>query len=434
MSDTDLTVVLLIILILLGLGHLLGSVFVRFRQPRVVGEILAGVLIGPAVLGHFPSFFWTQELTQYKPEIFGFLYWLGLLLLMFLSGVEARGVLNRDERKVVALLTTIGTGIPFVLGLILGPWLITPALEGPQANRMSLTIIIAIGIAVTSIPVVSKIFMDLKIFNTRFARLILGVAVLEDIVLWLALAIATAVATNSALGVGKIGFHIVNTVIFFALGLTIVRDAIKRVNASSKNRLAQETPVAYIIALLFTYCVVAGTLGVSMVFAAFLAGFAVAQNDDRLFCDALNAISKVSFAVFVPLYFALVGLRLDLRQSFSWRMVLLFLCGSCIVKILSVSTAAWVAGFRGLAIINLAVTTNARGGPGIVLASVAFDTGIISAAFYTALVVAAVVTSQMSGAWLDYILRRGRPLLNTVLEPEKDPRRDVNAVTRIRLR
>jgi Kef-type K+ transport system membrane component KefB len=92
-------------------------------------------------------------------------------------------------------------------------------------------------------------------------------------------------------------------------------------------------------------------------------------------------------------------------------MMLAFITGTCIVKLFSVSLAARFAGFRGLELLNLAITTNARGGPGIVLASVAFDAGIISSKFYTTLVVAAVLTSQMAGAWLDYVLHKGWPLL-----------------------
>jgi Kef-type K+ transport system membrane component KefB len=110
-------------------------------------------------------------------------------------------------------------------------------------------------------------------------------------------------------------------------------------------------------------------------------------------------------------YFALVGLKLDLIRGLSLRMIGAFLVGSCLVKILSVSLAGRLAGFRGLDLVNLAITTNARGGPGIVLASVAFEAGIISPEFYTTLVVAAVVTSQMAGAWLDYVLHKGWPLL-----------------------
>jgi Kef-type K+ transport system membrane component KefB len=340
-----------------------------------------------------------------------FVYWLGLLLLMFLSGAETQQLFTREERREVAWLSIVGTGIPFVLGLALGPWLIRPALTGPNGNRISLIIIVAVGVAVTSVPVVSKIFADLKILHTRFARLVLGVAVLEDIVLWLALAIATSLAGRAVFNSRQIGYHLFTTVAYFALGLTLVPRIIKRVNKSSVNVFARHSPVGYAIAVLLSYCVVAGALDVSLVFAAFLAGFAVVHKKRQLFADALDAIRKVSFAFFVPVYFAVVGLKLDLVRDFSLAMMAAFLIGSCAVKVFSVSLAGRFAGFRGLDLINLAITTNARGGPGIVLASVAFDAGIISAQFYTTLVIAAVLTSQVAGAWLEYVLARGWPLL-----------------------
>jgi Kef-type K+ transport system membrane component KefB len=277
-----------------------------------------------------------------------------------------------------------------------------------------LIIILAVGVAVTSVPVVSKIFADLKILHTRFARLVLGVAVLEDIVLWLALAVATAMAGTAALDPRAISYHLLVTIGFFLLGLTIVPRLIKRMNKARFNVLAKHSPVGYAIAVLFAYCAVAGALKVSLVFAAFLAGFAVVHKKRRLFADALDAIGKVAFAFFVPVYFAIVGLKLDLIRGVSLWMMLAFIVGTCVVKILSVSLAGRLAGFRGLDLVNLAITTNARGGPGIVLASVAFDAGIISAKFYTTLVVAAVVTSQFAGAWLDYVLRKGWPLLAAI--------------------
>jgi Kef-type K+ transport system membrane component KefB len=305
----------------------------------------------------------------------------------------------------------VGTGAPFLLALVLGPWLIHPALAGPNGNRVSLIIILAVGVAVTSVPVVSKIFADLNILHTRFARLVLGVAVLEDIVLWLALAVATALAGKARLNSSQIAIHLISTIGFFALGLTIVPRIVKRINKSRFNVLAKHSPVAYAIGVLLAYCVVAGALDVSIVFAAFLAGFAVVHKRRKLFSEALDAIAKVSFAFFIPAYFAIVGLKLDLVRGLSLGMIAAFLVGSCVAKILSVSLAGRFAGFRGLDLINLAITTNARGGPGIVLASVAFDAGIISPTFYTTLVLAAVLTSQMAGAWLDYVLRRGWPLL-----------------------
>jgi Kef-type K+ transport system membrane component KefB len=312
----------------------------------------------------------------------------------------------------------VGSGIPFALGLIFGPWLVRPSLAGPNGNRTSLVILLAVGVAVTSVPVVSKIFADLKILHTRFARLVLGVAVLEDIVLWLALAVATAVAGKAALDPRAMSYHLIATVAFFVLGLTLLPRAVKRINKARFNVVAQQSPVAYAIAVLLAYCALAGALDVSLVFAAFLAGFAVVHKKRRLFADALEVIGKLAFAFFIPLYFAIVGLKLDLIRGVALGMMAAFIVGSCLIKILSVSLAGRCAGFRGLDLVNLAITTNARGGPGIVLASVAFDAGIISAKFYTTLVVAAVLTSQIAGAWLEYVLRKGWPLLTPTVAAE----------------
>ena len=411
MSNSDLTSVLFILLLLVALAQLVGWAFVKLRQPKVVGEIAAGIVLGPALLGRLPFASGITEAVKHQENILNFVYWLGLLLLMFLSGAETRQLFGRDERREVGWLAIVGTGIPFLLGLTLGPWLIHPALAGPNGSRVSLIIILAVGAAVTSVPVVSKIFADLKILHTRFARLVLGVAVLEDIVLWLALAVATAVAGKAALNPRQMSYHLITTILFFILGLTIVPRIVKRINKSRFNVFARQSPVAYALAVLLGYCVVAGALDVSLVFAAFLAGFAVVHKKRRLFADALDAVGKVSFAFFIPVYFAIVGLKLDLVRGVSLAMMATFILGSCIVKIASVSIAGRFAGFRGLDLINLAITTNARGGPGIVLASVAFDAGIISPTFYTTLVVAAVVTSQIAGAWLDYVLRKGWPLL-----------------------
>jgi Kef-type K+ transport system membrane component KefB len=414
MSNSDLTTVLFLLLLLVGLAQLLGYIFVKMRQPKVIGEILAGIVLGPAVLGRVQIWsFSVPELSNHHAQILNFVYWMGLLLLMFMSGAETKQLFSRDERREVSWLAIVGTGIPFIIGLVFGPMLVGPAIAGPKGNKLSLVIILAVGVAVTSVPVISKIFADLKILHTRFARLVLSVAVLEDIVLWAALAVATALAGTAVLHPRQMAYHLFTTVGFFVLGLTLLPRAVKRFNKSKFNVLAKHSPVGYALAVLLAYCVVAGVLQVNLVFAAFLAAFAVVHKKRRLFAEALDAIGKVSFAFFIPVYFAIVGLKLDLVKAFSWQLLLLFLVGTCLVKILSVSLAGRFAGFHGLDLVNLALTTNARGGPGIVLASVAFDAGIINANFYTALVLVAVVTSQFAGAWLEYVLHRGWPLLTT---------------------
>jgi len=168
---------------------------------------------------------------------------------MLLSGAETRQLFTREERREVGWLAIVGTGIPFALALAFGPWLIRPSLAGPNGNRVALIIVLAIGVAVTSVPVVSKIFADLKILHTRFARLVLGVAVLEDIGLWLALAVATAMAGKNVLKGKDISLHLATTVGFFVLGLTIVPRVVKQINKAQLNVFAKHSPVAYALAV-----------------------------------------------------------------------------------------------------------------------------------------------------------------------------------------
>src|SRR5690348_17419548 len=157
MADSTLASVLFLLLLLVGFAQLLGYLFVKLRQPKVVGEIAAGILLGPALLGRFPFLAHFIDGAKHQGNILDFVYGLGLLLLMFLSGAETQQLFSRDERREVSWLLVVGTGIPFILALALGPWLVRPVLAGPHGNRISLMIVLAVGVAVTSVPVVSKI-------------------------------------------------------------------------------------------------------------------------------------------------------------------------------------------------------------------------------------------------------------------------------------
>ncbi|HSM86002.1 MAG TPA: cation:proton antiporter [Candidatus Limnocylindrales bacterium] len=403
---------ILFLALLLTSAHLLGCLFARMRQPRVIGEILAGIILGPFVLGRLPLYTHLLQLdvaAAPKKAALDLLYQLGLLLLMFLSGAETKALFQRHERRQIAWLAGVGTVLPFFIMLGLASLLPLAWFMGAKSSRISLLLVMSIAVAVTSIPVISRIFFDLKILHTRFARLVLGVAVLEDIGLWAVLAVATALAESSVLPETRIAVHIAVTLLYFALGLTLAPRVIKRISKSRFNLLANNSPVWFTLLIAFSYVAVAGLLDVNLVFAAFLAGFAVSRK--RL-GEALETISQFAFALFIPVYFALVGYSLIFNKTFSLLMLLAFLAGACVLKLIAVALGARLAGFRGLDVMNLAVATNARGGPGIVLASVAYEAGIISAAFYTTLVLVAVLTSQAAGAWLELVLRRGWPLLS----------------------
>ena len=422
MNDDQIGPVVLVLLVLISAAHLLGLLFARLRQPRVIGEIAAGILLGPTVLGRFSPVLSSRLFGGPGPtglaihDVLGFIYAMGLLLLMFVSGTETRRLFGREDRRQVAWLASVGTAAPFLIALVLIPMFPLQKLMGAAGQRSALILVIGIAVAVTSIPVISRIFHDLGIMHTRFARLILGVAVIEDVALWAVLAIATALAESGVVPKTQILFRILTTLIFFAAGLTVVPNLLRRVSQARWNWLAAASPLGYLVAVMFAFCGGAALLHVNLVFASFLAGNGVARPRE-MFSGAVDSLARFSFAFFIPLYFLIVGFRLNLGRNYSLAMLGVFLALACGIKLISVGIGARFAGFRGLDVLNLAIATNARGGPGIVLASVAYDAGIINAQAFTTLVLLAILTSQGAGAWLDFVLRKGWPLLTPELAP-----------------
>ena len=434
MSTEDLGPLTLALLLLVGGANILGHLAVRLRQPKVVGEILAGILLGPSLLGLLAPDTVAQIFgdgdTDPSTVILGFLYHLGLLLLMFISGTSVRNVLSKENRKPMAWILGLGTPLPFCLALLVTPLIPLDAFIGTAGSRPALVLVFAIAAAVTSIPVITKIFYDLGILHTRFASLMLGVAVLEDIILWGVLAVAAAIASATVASGGvavaeTVTFHVAINVLYMVLGMTVLPVTLRRLSRARWNIVATHSPIAWIMVVLLGYVSLAAALDVTLAFAAFLAGFGIVggvrNTEEQRFRAPIDAVSHVSAAVFVPIYFALVGYRLDFSGGLSPLMLVMFLLGSTLAILLSIGLAARLAGFRGLDVLNIALTHNARGGPGIVLASVALDAGIINAAFFTTLVLTAVLTSQACGVWLDFVLRRGWPLLSA--EGPVQPRR-----------
>ncbi|MFD6159962.1 cation:proton antiporter [Nocardia sp. NPDC060256] len=425
MTNTQLGQILLAVLVLLLGANLLGQLFRRLRQPKVVGEILAGILLGPTVLGKVAPGVAAEMFggDQADPSavVLGFLYNLGLLLLMFVSGCAAKHLLGRQNRTATAWILGIGTPLPFLIALVAAPLLPLADFTGTAGSEQAVVLVFAAATAVTSIPVITKIFYDLGILHTRFASLQLGSAVLEDIALWGVLSVATAIAgaTLGAAGdelTATIGGHIAVNAAYVIVALTVMPAVLRTLSRAEWNVVARNSPIAWMLIVFLGYVSLAAALDVTPAFAALLAGFGVMGGmkgtEQERFRDPMQSISDVSGHFFVPLYFAIVGYRLDLSTTFDPLMLVGFLVGTSLVVFLSVGLGAKLAGMSRLDIVNLAITQNARGGPGIVMASVAFDAGIINATFYTTLVLTAVLTSQACGCWLDYVLRKGWPLLS----------------------
>ena len=199
LGSLELARLLLALTLLLVAAHTVGYLANRIGQPRVIGEILGGLLLGPTVLGALAPGLHDQVFpaTGPVPIVLDAMYQLGLLLLMFSAGSEIRSSFRPDERRTVAAVTVTGMVVPFLVGLGFVALLPEGAHIGTAGDRSAFVLVFALAIAVTSIPVISRIMFDLGILETAFARIVLAVAVLEDVPIYVLLAIALGLVASS---------------------------------------------------------------------------------------------------------------------------------------------------------------------------------------------------------------------------------------------
>lgn len=427
--DNDLAHLLLSLAVILTAAHVMGFVFELMKQPRVIGEICGGLILGPTGLGALAPET-SKVIFGSSPEanlvLFQAIYKLGLILLLFCSGMEIRDSFRREERRTAFWVTATGTLIPFGLAWLALPWFDLNPYMGSQATPFSFNLVMAVAVAVTSIPVISKIFMDLGMLGTPFARIVLSAAVLEDILLYVVVGIALASAKRGDVETGDYGIshwigidessrfaiwlHVGFTIAFFALSLRFGPSIFAAVSKAKLNFMRRGSQLGYLLAFLLVMCLLAMTIGVNVMFGAFVAGMAAAQASGDA-DEARKALKDFSSAFFIPIYFAIVGFQLNLLRDFAWGFFLVFTLAACAVKAASVWVGAKAAGCTSRGAWNLAVAMNARGGPGIVLASLAFDARIINEKVYVVLVLLAIVTSLAAGAHLIRIKRSGAELL-----------------------
>jgi K+:H+ antiporter len=417
---------LLALALLLLSAHGVGHLFARLRQPRVIGEIVGGLLLGPTVLaGLFPGTLgWIFPTSGPVAAILGAVYQLGLLLLMYCSGAEMRTLFRRRERRTVAAITLGGILVPFLAGIAAVSLLDTSSLRGPAAGDGAFTLVFGIAIAITSIPVISKILLDLGIIGSSFSRIVLGAAVVEDVVLYVALAVALGLAkagqggpfgVPALLGVspgsaGNVVYHVVAEIAFIAIALAVGPRLFRLVESSRFNPARDGSRVAFELVFVLALAAVCVFVGVVPLFGALVAGLVAGSSTSEDVIRARDSIRRFSFAFFIPIYFAIVGLQLDLIRDLDLPFFAALLVLATAVKAASVYAGAALAGETRRASLNFAVAMNARGGPGIVLASVAFEAGIVSSSFFASLVMLAIVTSLLAGSWLGREVRSGRPL------------------------
>jgi Kef-type K+ transport system membrane component KefB len=299
------------------------------------------------------------------------------------------------------------------------------AFTGPADSEAALGLVMASAIAVTSIPVISRIMLDLGILGTSFATVVLSTAVVEDVVLYTVVAVALGIARapgEAATGLPHLLGLDAGTVtagVYYGAAVLLLFGLALRFGGALRGVLTSRGPETELpAASATTRCVLlvlagaaaAASLGIQPMFGAFLAGVVVARAEAGGVGSMCASCRSFSLAFFLPLYFGSVGLKLDLIHDLDPALTVSLLGLACLVKLSSVYLGARLAGQARGPAAHLAAALNARGGPGIALATLTLGAGIIDKTLYTALIIIAVVTSLMAAAWLRFVVSRGLPL------------------------
>lgn len=401
LAAQDIFSTFLALALLLASAYLCGRLMERIHAPKVIGEILGGMIFGGTFLYYFFPDAMESIFMAYPEEgkVLNLFYQLGLLFLMFSSGFNTKLALGKEHRRLVSLVFVGATVLP-ILGAIPFAGIFQPYFIGDRGGGVPFLLVFVIGVAITSIPVISKIFFDMGIMNTPFANTVLTVSTIQDLCLWIMLNAATLIATTGVVEIGPLLVVVIATCGLFVLVQWLSMKLEGRL--CTQSRTTDFYTISFIALLLFSALL--QHAGINMMYTAFLVGYivkALSQKDPDA-SRRMQAVADFSFSFFVPVYFALVGIQLNLLHHFSLVRFLVFFVIAFGLEAIGTIVVLWFTKLPRRTVINFAVTMNARGGPGIVLATVAFSAQIINIEFFTVLILLTMLSSMLAGYWLRY--------------------------------
>ena len=397
----DLKLLFLQMMVILVAARLTAAAAKRLRQPAVVGEMVAGILLGPSLLGRISP---AAMNSLFPAGGLGPLYALsqvGLVLFMFLVGLEVRPDTIRGSAKSVIFTSQASIAAPLLCGGILA-WNLYPHLAG-SASRLSFVLFLGAAMGITAFPVLARILADRKMMSTRAGTFAISCAAVDDVTVWCMLAVITVIerpdATNTPLAL-RFG-----TLIIYVLAmLFLIRPGLWRwVPANPPESLGWFG--AAMIFLLGSVCVTEA-LGVHALFGAFLAGI-VMPRGGKMEAENRDRLESVTLVLLLPLFFAYTGLRTSialLNTVDAWLLcglILLIAVGS---KLLVSALCVRASGMAWRDSLAVGVLVNTRGLVELVILNVGLELHIISPTLFSMMVIMALATTLMTGPLIDRIL------------------------------
>jgi Kef-type K+ transport system membrane component KefB/nucleotide-binding universal stress UspA family protein len=395
--------------LLVGAARIGAEIAKRIGLPSVVGEMTGGIILGPTVLGHyFPGAF--AAIFPPNAEQFHLLDGfsaVGMCLLLLLTGLETDLRLLRNLGRAAFIASVMGMALPFAMGFGLG--YVTPAdyLTDPS-HRILFSLFLATAMSISAMPVIAKILIDLDLTKRNIGLVILSAGVVDDTVGWLILSLIAGAATHGVVHFAGLGLTVASLVAFL-LGAAFILYPILRVaiRVATERFKANDSDLVVIIVATLLCGALTEKIGVHPVFGAFVVG-TVLHQVPRLRKETIARLESFTFGVLAPIFFGIVGLRVNLWALGGGKMLALVITVACLGKLVGCSLGAYWGGLRFWEAASIAVAMNARGAMEIVLATIGLSLGILTPQMFSIIVMVAIFTSFLAPVGLRLTMPRVR--------------------------
>ncbi|VVE87416.1 cation:proton antiporter [Pandoraea bronchicola] len=385
------------LLLLVLVGRLLGEVMQRLRQPAVMGQLLAGVLLGPSVFGALlPA--WQHAVfpdSEAQKKMLDAVSELGVLLLLLSTGLETDLGLVRRMKRMAIFASAGGMVIPFACGFALGWHLPDNLLPHPEA-RLVTSLFLGTALSISSVKVVAMVIREVDYLRRNIGQIILAAAILDDTTGWIIIAAIAGLGASGSIDLGHLSFSLGGTLLFIVLCFTVGKRAVAVAIRWTNDRFTSEMPVlSVILVITFVLALATDKLGVHTALGAFMAGVMIGQSP--ILTEQIEAqLRGLIVALFAPVFFGVAGLSVDLTILFDWRMLGL-VAGLILIASIGKFSGCFIGGRLGgmssAEALALATGMNARGSTEIIVASIGLSLGVLSKDLFTMIVIMALMTT-----------------------------------------
>ncbi|MCU0879725.1 MAG: cation:proton antiporter [Pirellulaceae bacterium] len=410
LSPEQLGIMLVALALLIGAARILGELARRLHQPAILGELLAGVILGPTVLGALAPQVQAMLFPASGPNatVLEGIGSLAIVLFLLVAGMEVDLSIVWRQGRTALKVGTLGTLIPFAIGL--GGAALMPTALGRQvdADPLIFVLFLATAVAISALPVIAKTLMDLDLYRTDLGMVVVSAAIFNDLLGWTTFAVILGLLGSSSAGLG-IGTTLVLTGLYAGLMLTVGRWLMHRAIPFLQAYTHYPGGVlGFAVTIGLLGAAFTEFIGIHAVFGAFIAGVALGDSSHLSERTRVMIDEFVSF-IFAPVFFASIGLKVNFITHFDVSVVLLILGLTIGGKLLGAVAGARWGGFASRERWAVGYAMIATGAMGIILGTMALEAGIIRQRLFVAIVVTAIVTSGLSGPLIRRTLAARRP-------------------------